>query len=97
MHIPEAPFHQTPKNFPDRAIPQGYHDCSHFVSGKLWYLLLIHQSTSTEQQISSLISIRDWQARNDSARAADQRELNERLIQLEANQQRLAETLSKWS
>lgn len=37
--------------------------------------------------------------RNDNARAADQRELNERLVHLETNQQQLMETLSMclWS
>jgi hypothetical protein len=44
--------------------------------------------------MSALISIHAWQARNDDARAVDQRELNERLIHLEANRQQLVETLS---
>jgi len=48
------------------------------------------------EQISALISVHDWQARNDNARATDQQELSERLIQLETNQQRLTEILSKW-
>ena len=33
--------------------------------------------------------------RNDDARAADQEQLNERLLQLERNQERLIEALSK--
>ena len=44
--------------------------------------------------MSSLLDIRVWQARNDTAHAADQQELNEALTRLEMNQQRLMETLS---
>jgi len=47
-------------------------------------------------KISALVNINAWQARNDHARAADQRELNERLIHLEANQWLLVQTLSKF-
>jgi hypothetical protein len=46
-------------------------------------------------KISALVNIHAWQARNDDARAADQLELNERLIHLEANQQLLVQTLSQ--
>jgi hypothetical protein len=46
------------------------------------------------QQISALLNIHDWQAKNDSARVVDQQELNDRLSYLEANQQKLMETLS---
>jgi hypothetical protein len=41
-----------------------------------------------------LLDIHTWQARNDSARAADQRELNELFTRLEMNQWQLMETLS---
>jgi hypothetical protein len=39
--------------------------------------------------------IHAWQTRNDDARRADQRILNQQLLELERNQQRLMETLSK--
>jgi hypothetical protein len=42
-----------------------------------------------------LLNIHAWQKKNDNAREADQRVLNERLLQLEANQQRLMEALSR--
>jgi len=45
-------------------------------------------------QISTLLNIHEWQKRNNDARAADQRELDERLLNLETNQQQLIEALS---
>jgi hypothetical protein len=42
-----------------------------------------------------LLNINAWQKENDDAREADQEVLNERLHQLEMNQQRLMETLSR--
>jgi hypothetical protein len=41
------------------------------------------------------MNINAWQVRNDDARADDQQLLNERLLQLERNQERLIEALSK--
>jgi hypothetical protein len=35
MPIPEAPFHEKPKDFPDRALSRAYYDFSHCVSGQL--------------------------------------------------------------
>jgi hypothetical protein len=48
------------------------------------------------QQISRIVDIRGWRARNDEARAVDQQALNERLLRLETNHQRLKDTLSKF-
>lgn len=48
-------------------------------------------------QISSLVNIGDWQLRNDEARKADQQKLVDRLNDLEANQNRLVEILSKYT
>jgi len=45
-------------------------------------------------QISALLNINAWQMRNDDARAVDQELLNERLLQLERNQDRLIEALN---
>jgi hypothetical protein len=41
------------------------------------------------------VHINAWQTRNDEARKADQRILNKQLRELERNQQRMMETLSK--
>ena len=41
------------------------------------------------------LDMHGWNTRNDDARAADQRVLNERLLQLESNHQQLKETLSE--
>jgi hypothetical protein len=41
------------------------------------------------------VHINAWQMRNDDARKADQRILNKQLLELERNQQRMMETLSK--
>ncbi|KIM77885.1 hypothetical protein PILCRDRAFT_824860 [Piloderma croceum F 1598] len=46
-------------------------------------------------QISALLNINTWQVRNDDARADDQQLLNERLLQLERNQERLIEALKR--
>jgi 2'-5' RNA ligase len=46
-------------------------------------------------QISALLNIQSWQSRNDKAREDDQRNLDSRLSQLEANQDQLMTTLSK--
>jgi len=51
--------------------------------------------TETKQQISALLNIHAWEKRNNDARAADQRALNEHLLQLERNQQQLVEKLGK--
>lgn len=48
-----------------------------------------------EHQISALVDIQDWQRTNDKARATDQQVLYDRLDDLEANQNRLVEILSK--
>ena len=45
-------------------------------------------------QISTLVDVIAWQTRNDDARAADQRVLDEMLFCLENNEQQLKETLS---
>jgi hypothetical protein len=42
-----------------------------------------------------LLNINAWQKKNDDAREADQRVLNDRLLRLEGNQQRLMEALSR--
>jgi hypothetical protein len=47
------------------------------------------------RQISMLLDMRGWETRNDDARAADQRGMNEQLLQLESDHQQLKETLSK--
>ncbi|KIM82420.1 hypothetical protein PILCRDRAFT_461876 [Piloderma croceum F 1598] len=53
-------------------------------------------TTSIESfQISALLDIHAWQKKNVNARTADQRALNERLLHLETNQQRLMEALTK--
>lgn len=49
---------------------------------------------SSSAQIASLLSVRDWQVRNENARIADQRALDNRLNDLEANQHHLANILS---
>lgn len=45
-------------------------------------------------KISALLNIQDWQARNDNARTQDQDDLMRRLDDLEANQNKLLNTLS---
>ncbi|KIM73991.1 hypothetical protein PILCRDRAFT_715514, partial [Piloderma croceum F 1598] len=45
-------------------------------------------------QISALLDIRGWTKRNNDAREVDQQVLNEQLLKLETNQQRLMETLN---
>jgi len=55
--------------------------------------LRVRTIEATDKQISALMSIHTWQRRNDDARAADQKELNEQLTYLETNQRKLMETL----
>lgn len=43
---------------------------------------------------SEIVRIQNWQSRNEGARIADQKALNGRLDDLEANQHQLMETLS---
>jgi hypothetical protein len=45
-------------------------------------------------QVSSLVNIQDWQSQNYNARLADQQLLHDRLDDLEANHNKLSETLS---
>jgi hypothetical protein len=45
-------------------------------------------------QISSLVNIQGWQSQNYDARLADQKLLHDRLDDLEANVNKLSETLS---
>jgi len=45
-------------------------------------------------QISALLSTHAWQTRMDDARVADQRALNDQLLHLENNRQRLMDTLN---
>jgi len=50
--------------------------------------------SATSFQISALLYIHAWQARNDNARAVDQHELDHRLTVLETNHQQLMATLN---
>jgi len=51
--------------------------------------------SATFPRISALLDVHAWEARNDDARAVDRHELNERLTDLETNQQRLMDALSR--
>ena len=52
--------------------------------------------TDSRGKISTFVKIDEWQARNDEARASDQKVLDDRLQELESNQNRLVEALSKF-
>jgi hypothetical protein len=49
-----------------------------------------------DTQVSTLVNIQDWQQRNNNARQEDQKALHDRLSELESNQNRLAEMLSRY-
>jgi hypothetical protein len=54
---------------------------------------LAHDTALTISKISSLVVIQDWQKRNDDCREADRQILDDRLSELEANQEKLREVL----
>jgi hypothetical protein len=63
--------------------------CRHYIDVLMQYLIL-------DPKISALLNIRDWQTRNDAARAKDQDELITRLDDLERNQHKLLNVLSTY-
>jgi len=64
---------------------------------RIYWIDEYHRRVSTlvgSFEISGLLDVQVWKARNDNARTFDQRAMNERLNQLERDWQRLTETLS---
>lgn len=91
--VSETTVHQRSANRSDRGIPSTrWHICCCF-SGKSKPFRNCAIDYYQPKQIAALLDIQEWQKRNDAARMADQQALNERLLQLETNQQQMMETL----